>query len=1343
MKYYLGLDMGTASLGWAVTDENYRLLRAKGKDLWGVRLFKEAKTAAERRTHRTNRRRLQRERVRIGYLKEIFAEEIQKRDSGFYQRLEDSKYHKEDKQCPFALFADTGYTDKEYYEQYPTIFHLRKELLESQEPHDVRLVFLAVLNMFKHRGHFLNANLSDEGIGSIQELYGELAEKTEAFVQITEISKIEEILSSKTYSNSIRYEKMQEILNIDKKKPEVQMLKWICGLKGTLVKAFPSENYEEEVKEIKFTFRDGKFEETLAEAEKILSEENYEILLVLKQIHDWGLLANLMKGEHKTYQYLSCARVDQYEKHHTDLRVLQKVYKRYFPEKYTEMFRVMKADNYSAYVGSVQAKGKKIRRGAKCNTEDFFEKIKNAVKNIPNDEDVSYILQEIEKGTFLPKQLTSSNGIIPNQVHKTELKKILNNAETYLPFLKEKDETGFTNSEKIVKLFEFQIPYYVGPLYNDEKHTAWSVRKQQGAVLPWNFEQKINVKASAEEFIKKMVNHCTYLNSETVLPKNSLLYEKFMVLNELNNLRINGEKISVELKQKLYQELFTTGKAVTGKKIKDFLKKQGLVEKNSEIDITGIDGDFKNTLANYAKFKSIFHTEILTYEQETMAEQIIFWATVYGDSKAFLRERIQEEYGTQISEEQIKRICGMKFKDWGRLSRKLLLTQGADKATGEVKTILSRMWDENYNFMQLFSTAFTYREEIEEQALQLEKTLTEMQYEDLKELYLSAPVKRMVWQTIQVMKEIYQVLGEEPAKIFIEMARAEEEKKERKDSRKKKFAELYKNCKEEDREWSKEIADTDEKMFRSKKLYLYYTQKGRCMYTGERIELADLFQDNLYDIDHIYPRHFVKDDSIENNLVLVKKEKNNEKKDIYPLHYSIRQKCCGMWKALADGGFITKEKWNRLTRTDEFTAEEQAAFINRQLVETRQGTKVIAGLFEKTFQNSEVVYVKAGNVSRFRTKYDCEKCRNVNDFHHATDAYLNIVVGNTYFVKFTKDPLQFVKEYRRNPEQNKYHMEHLFDYNVRRNGETAWKADNKESITLVKKMLAKNTPLVTMMNYEAHGGLADQNIYSAEKAEKAKGKGKEYLPIKTSDKILADTTKYGGYNSLTGSYFFLVEHTEKKKRVRTLEPMPLYRKEELNSIEKIEEYCRQELKYQEPSVRLSKIKMYSLIKVDGFYLYLTGRSGTSLLVANAVQLVLGYQDMKYIKKLQAVETLSEEQLEKETEISKERNLKLYETLIQKHCNAIYSKRPNSVGKRLQAGKQRFETLSISKQIYVLLQILQLSQTANKVVNLTLIGGSSKAGKSGVHKRISDKTEFILINQSPAGLYESQVDLLTV
>ena len=48
-EYYLGLDMGSSSVGWAVTNEKYEILRAHGKTLWGVRLFDSAQTAGLRK----------------------------------------------------------------------------------------------------------------------------------------------------------------------------------------------------------------------------------------------------------------------------------------------------------------------------------------------------------------------------------------------------------------------------------------------------------------------------------------------------------------------------------------------------------------------------------------------------------------------------------------------------------------------------------------------------------------------------------------------------------------------------------------------------------------------------------------------------------------------------------------------------------------------------------------------------------------------------------------------------------------------------------------------------------------------------------------------------------------------------------------------------------------------------------------------------------------------------------------------------------------------------------------------------------------------------------------------
>lgn len=72
-KYYIGFDIGTESVGWATTDEEYNLLKARGHDFWGTYLFDPAKTAAERRGYRTSRRRFARRRQRIKLLQEIFA----------------------------------------------------------------------------------------------------------------------------------------------------------------------------------------------------------------------------------------------------------------------------------------------------------------------------------------------------------------------------------------------------------------------------------------------------------------------------------------------------------------------------------------------------------------------------------------------------------------------------------------------------------------------------------------------------------------------------------------------------------------------------------------------------------------------------------------------------------------------------------------------------------------------------------------------------------------------------------------------------------------------------------------------------------------------------------------------------------------------------------------------------------------------------------------------------------------------------------------------------------------------------------------------------------------------
>ena len=75
-----------------------------------------------------------------------------------------------------------------------------------------------------------------------------------------------------------------------------------------------------------------------------------------------------------------------------------------------------------------------------------------------------------------------------------------------------------------------------------------------------------------------MVRRCTYISGEPVLPKSSLEYQSFCVLNEINNIKIDGERISVQLKQDIYKEVFQKGKRVTKKQLCKYLHTRGIIE---------------------------------------------------------------------------------------------------------------------------------------------------------------------------------------------------------------------------------------------------------------------------------------------------------------------------------------------------------------------------------------------------------------------------------------------------------------------------------------------------------------------------------------------------------------------------------------------------------------------------------------------------------------------------------------------------------------------------------------------------------------------------------------------
>lgn len=1348
-KYYLGLDIGTNSVGWAVTDENYNLYKYAGKRMWGIRLFEGGETAEQRRISRSNRRRLSRKKQRIDLLQELFAEEIAKMDPTFFIRLNESRLHLEDKSTgeKFPLFTDKDYTDIQYYKEYPTMYHLRKELIENSKVHDVRLVYLACHHILKNRGHFLiNGSFSDvKKLSSVCEsMLNSFNGISKYQIEINDIERLEEILSDRKKQKSVKAKELIQIFECgpcedktDEKTCKAivsNLSKWLTGLKGNINSIFDMQF--EEIDTSSFSFTEPKYEDTISAALEEKYPDYADVIQKIKAVYDWSVLVEIMAGE----DYLSFAKVNAYNKHKENLCILKEVIRKYCDyEMYHKFFNGFDEKNgYGNYIGSIYKNGHSYAM-KKCSTEDFYKTLGKILDKIQPEKEDENILEElkveVKNQTLLPLARTTTNGTIPNQVHIQELKAILDNAKKYLPFLNEKDEYG-TVAEKIISIAKFRIPYYVGPLstrHKEQGANSWIVRKQEGRIYPWNFEEMVDLEQSNKEFIQRMTNKCTHLIGEDVLPKNSLLYSRYMVLNELNNLRIRGNKISVNLKQELYKELFCTKAKVTGKGLFNYLKKED--EELALEDISGFDIDFKSSLTSYLDFKKqILGEEIEKDKYKDIVENIIKWKTIYDDDSKMMKKMIEREYPNVFSKDQIKKICRFKYSGWGNFSLSFLNgIRGADRETGENFTIIEALWKTNYNLMQLLSKQFTFREEIDLINADKVGKIDKVSYDNtVKDLIVSPANKRAIWQTVQITEEIKKVMKCEPERIFIEMARGGEKEKRRTVSRKARLLELYAACKDDVRDWTKEIENREEREFNSKKLYLYYTQMGRCMYSGEEIDIDELMQKNSkWDIDHIYPQSKIKDDSID-NMVLAKKVINNSKQNKL-LSPDIRIKMKKYWNTLYKGNFISKKKYDRLTRTEDFTSEELSGFIERQIVETRQSSKAVAELLNRLYEHSEIVYVKAGLVSDFRHDNKLLKSRRINDYHHAKDAFLNIVVGNVYNAKFTSNPRKWIKENR----GTNYSIRRVFDYNVKRGNAVVWQGvkDAGHSIEAIRKTMARNDILYTEYTYCDKGELFNATLVR-------KGNDKAINLKKDLDSV-----KYGGYNTPKTSAFAFIEFDGKKKeRKNHIVEIPVY----IVNIasrqpDTIKEYLEQKKGYKNVVVKKYPIKKNALIKVDGYLARLRGATEKDVLLKNAVQLVLRDEYSENIRKVEKyLENNIQYQADSKFEGFTQEDLNdLYDELYIKLKESIYNKRPANQLGTLEKGREKYRAIGdLREKAKIINNILALFQCdATTSTNLKEIGGTANAGNMAYNKNTLPTKKLILIHQSVTGLFETEEELV--
>ena len=139
--------------------------------------------------------------------------------------------------------------------------------------------------------------------------------------------------------------------------------------------------------------------------------------------------------------------------------------------------------------------------------------------------------------------------------------------------------------------------------------------------------------------------------------------------------------------------------------------------------------------------------------------------------------------------------------------------------------------------------------------------------------------------------------------------------------------------------------------------------------------------------------------------------------------------------------------------------------------------------------------------------------------------------------------------------------------------------------------------------------------------------------------------------------------------------------------------------------------------------------------------------MGYIKKLEKAVTNNfyeeKNQVGKKI-LSKEMNQMLFKQIKGKYENAIFQNQMGTVGSLIVKGEERFCKLSLSEQCCLLIEIIKYFDSKNSVgANMISIEGKAKSVVLSMNKKISNNYECILVQQSPTGLFQKEIDLLTV
>lgn len=561
---------------------------------------------------------------------------------------------------------------------------------------------------------------------------------------------------------------------------------------------------------------------------------------------------------------------------------------------------------------------------------------------------------------------------------------------------------------------------------NDYKHTITRILLEDEIKIIFNMQREFGnssiSKQLEEHYIKiftdqrpfadakqieQMIGYCTFEKEEKRAPKATYTFEKFMLLQKVNNIRINESGKYRELtaeERQLVVDLAYRNLSVKYKQIRKALDLEDSARFKSLTYGTKSADEVEKAefikLPAYHQIKKILKEN--SYNNDDLSQQELDFIgaafTLYKDDKTI--SNYLKEIGIKDDVIEALLLLPLSMSKVGNLSIKAMkniLPYLEDGLSYDKAVELA-----GYNFNAISGN---------ERKISLDP---------INQNEIANPVVlRALSQSRKVINAIIRKYGS-PVTIHIELARdMYHDFSERQEMIRK----MNENRSINEKAVS-EIKNKNQLVYLTGidvvKQKLWTQQNGYCIYSKKYINPSRLLEPGYVDVDHIIPYSRSFDDSY-NNKVLVLTEENRQKGNRTPYEYfGYNTTSWHEFEEYIRTMNLPFKKQNNLLKKH-FNRDDEREFKARNLNDTRYIARYLKNLLEQNLifaksDQKQKVYTVNGPVTAFiRKRWGLTKIREENDRHHALDATVVALTSRSMInkiISFIKnDEIKYMRDF--------------------------------------------------------------------------------------------------------------------------------------------------------------------------------------------------------------------------------------------------------------------------------------------------------------------------------------------